>query len=281
MHDADHRHQAGERGELAEGVVVQAGDDGHVNVTRTPAAALGEQHHRQLELVRQRQHAVLLVVVAPALGAGEYGVVVGHDHAARLLGAKLAGIDRAYTSHHAVGRRVGDQVIRLAPTGLRGHGQRAVFDEAAVGLQVAQRSDVFACRAPALSMALGHRRRAVHVQREGLTLQHAAQVGAHMVRVDRRRFHRGNGLVGDGTQTHQYLAFAQVGAGLSTQFQHPARRVGQQQVLHLHGFEHGDLKTRRYHVTNGDVPLHQPGRHRRAQDLHVRIGVFIFYKKSG
>ena len=39
--------------ELAEGVVVQARDDGHVDVAGPAAAAFGEQHDRQPELVRQ------------------------------------------------------------------------------------------------------------------------------------------------------------------------------------------------------------------------------------
>ena len=111
MHHADHRHLARQRSELAEGVVVQPGNDRHVDIAWPPTPALGEQHGGQLPLVGQAQQAVLLVVVAPALGAGQHGVVVGHHRAATALGAEVGAVDRAYAGDHAVGRGVSHQVV--------------------------------------------------------------------------------------------------------------------------------------------------------------------------
>ena len=68
--------------EQLERPAVEARDDRHVDVARAPAAALGEQHHRQPPPLGDLEQAVLLQVVAHALGAGEDRVVVGHRHAA-------------------------------------------------------------------------------------------------------------------------------------------------------------------------------------------------------
>ena len=51
-------------------------------VARPPAAALAEEHRRQPPALGQLDHAVHLVVVVGALGAGQHGVVVGHHRAA-------------------------------------------------------------------------------------------------------------------------------------------------------------------------------------------------------
>ena len=126
MHDAHHRHLARERGKLAEGVVVQAGDDGLVDIARPPAPALGKQHHREVQLQREGQHAVGLLVVPGALRSGQHHVVVGHDHAARLFLAKQPGVDRADARHHAVGRGVGDEVFH-AELALGLHNLRATL----------------------------------------------------------------------------------------------------------------------------------------------------------
>ncbi len=79
--DAHQRDQAAEGGEQRERPAVQARDDRHVHVAGAPAAALGEQHHRQPSPLGELEQAVLLGVVAHPLRAGQDGVVVGHHHA--------------------------------------------------------------------------------------------------------------------------------------------------------------------------------------------------------
>ena len=91
-------------GEQLERPAVEAGDDRHVDVAGAPAAALGEQHDRQPAPLGELEQAVLLHVVAHALGAGQDGVVVGHRH------ARLA-VDGADARDEAVGGRAGDQLL--------------------------------------------------------------------------------------------------------------------------------------------------------------------------
>ena len=71
------------RANSVERAAVEPGDDRHVDVARAPAAALGEQHHRQPAPLGELEQAVLLEVVAHALRAGQHRVVVGHRHARR------------------------------------------------------------------------------------------------------------------------------------------------------------------------------------------------------
>jgi hypothetical protein len=105
----------------------------------------------------------------------QHGGVVGHDGGAAGLGPKLGGIDAAQAGDHAVGRSVERQVFGAAATGLGGHGQRAVFDEAAF---VAQIGDVFSGGAQAQGMAFGHGLGAVDIQGRGVAVLRALQVGA-------------------------------------------------------------------------------------------------------
>lgn len=76
--DAHDGHQATELGEVHERQAVEAADAHHVGVARAPAAAFGEEHHRQPQRLGQLEEAVLLAMVLPALGAGQHGVVVRH-----------------------------------------------------------------------------------------------------------------------------------------------------------------------------------------------------------
>ena len=113
---------------------VQAGNDGHVHIARSATPALGKQHDRQLVLQRDAQHAVGLLVVAHALRTGQHGSVVCH-------GDDGLAVDLAQAGDHAVGRGVLDQIFGAAAAALGGHGQCAVFVEAA---GVAQVGDVLA-----------------------------------------------------------------------------------------------------------------------------------------
>ena len=80
--DADQRHLPGQPRKTREGRDEQAGDDGRIGIARPPAAALGEQQHRQPMAQREIEHAIGLLVVAQPLRAGQNGRVVGHDDAA-------------------------------------------------------------------------------------------------------------------------------------------------------------------------------------------------------
>ena len=182
--DADQRHPAAQAREAREGRDVQAGDDGHVDVARPAAAALGEEHHRQALLARDLEQPVGLLVVAHALRAGEHGGVVGHDDGARSLGAERLAVDAADAGDHAVGRRVADQVVELAPAALRRERERAVLDEAA---GVAEIGDVLARGAQAEGVALGDGVGTAGVGEQRLARAQLEQVGAQGVRVGSRR----------------------------------------------------------------------------------------------
>ena len=130
-HHADDRHEAGQFCELHEGRPVEPGHAEPVGVAGTAAAAFGVEHQRQPPLLRQAQHAVDLLVVHVALGAGQHGVVVGDHHAAGGFGAELVRVHGGDAGDQAVGRRVLDEIVDLAPPPLRGDRQRAVFDKGA------------------------------------------------------------------------------------------------------------------------------------------------------
>ena len=74
--DADHRHQAAELREEGERPAIQARAADPVGVTRPTAASLGQEHHRQAVVLGDLEHAVLLAVVVPALGARKHHVVI-------------------------------------------------------------------------------------------------------------------------------------------------------------------------------------------------------------
>ena len=167
--DAHQRHEAAERGEQLERAAVQAGDDRHVDVARAPAAALGEQHHRQAPPLGDLEQAVLLEVVAHALGARQDGVVVGHRHA-------RAGPSTSPTpADEAVGGRARDQLLARCAALLRGEQQRPVLDEAALVEQV---GEVLARGAPAALVPARDRVGARGVQADLVALAHRREVRA-------------------------------------------------------------------------------------------------------
>ena len=96
-------------------------------------------------------------MVAHALRARQHGSVVGH-------GDDLLPMHGANAGHHAIGRRVLDQVFRRAAAALRGHGQSAVFHKRALVTQI---GDVLAGGAQSGGMALGHGFGTLRVLREG------------------------------------------------------------------------------------------------------------------
>ena len=179
--DADHRHQAGQLCELHEGRPVEAGHAEPVGVAGTAAAALGEEHQRQPPLLGEAEHAVDLLVVHVALGAGQHGVVVGDHHAAGGVRAEFFRVDGGDAGDQAVGRRVADEVVDLAPPALRGDRQRAVFDEGAV---VDELRDVLARGALVGLAAALDRGRAVLVQRDGVARDQFGEIGPDVVEID-------------------------------------------------------------------------------------------------
>ena len=92
---------------------LQTGQERRVGVARTAAAALSEQHQRHLQLIDDRQQAVLSRGLE-TLRAGEDGVVVRHHTDQRRLLAKVLGVDRSQTADDAVARRVADQVVDIS-----------------------------------------------------------------------------------------------------------------------------------------------------------------------
>ena len=145
-HDAHHRHLAVEPRIAGKGGHVQARDDGHVHIPRPAPAAFGKQHHGQLVVQRDAQHAVGLLVVAHALGARQYGGVIGH-------GDNLLAVDLAQPGDHAIGGGVLYQVFFGAAAALRGYRQRTVFNKS---VSIAQVCNVFAGAAQAQGVALGY-----------------------------------------------------------------------------------------------------------------------------
>ena len=241
-----------------------------MSVARAAAAAFGKQHHGQLLVERHAQHAVGLGMVARALRAREDSGVVGHDHGARPLLTTLRAVDGANARHHAVGRGVGDEVFHAAAARLRGHGQRAVFDEAAC---IAQVGNVFARGALALRVALGHRSGALGVECEGVTVDHALQVGADVVRVVLVRLGlRHHGGVLHGFEHQQRLGLHQIRPRRCGQRLHTPGMGRQQHMLHLHGFEHGQVGTSSHHIAHGHGPLHQACGHGGANAVRVGSG---------
>ena len=198
-------------------------------------------------------------MVARALGARQHGGVIGHDDGARALLAELRAVDGAHARDHAVGRRVGDQVVHAASARLRGNGQRAVLDEAAL---IAKIGDVLARAAAALGMAFGHGLGPGGVQREGMAVDDAAQVGADVVRVlgDLLRACVGLHAFGGG-QHQQGLVLGHIGTGLGQQLGDGAGLRRQQHMLHLHGFEHAQLGACSHGIAHGHAPLHDARGH--------------------
>ena len=124
-------------------------------------------------------------------------------------------------------------------------------------------------------MALGNSRLATGVQGEGVAVNHALQVGADVLRVHRRLRYRRHGVGVHWLQQHQRLALRHIGTGHGADFQHLPGGLGCDQMLHLHGFQHGNLLACRDQRAHRDIQLHDLGRHGRAHGglLIARIDI--------
>ena len=129
--DRNGRHRPAQARHPGERMQLQTGQERRVGVARTAAAALSEQHQRHLQLIDDRQQAVLFLVAPEPLRAGEDGVVVRHHTDQRRLLAKVLGVDRSQTADDAVARRVADQVVDISTAFLGGVHEAAVLLKAA------------------------------------------------------------------------------------------------------------------------------------------------------
>ena len=110
------------------------------------------------------------------LGAGEDGIVVRQDGAARPFVVEDVAVDPPDPGHEAVGRRVGDEVLDAAARPLGGEDQPAVLLEAA---GVAQVLDVLPRRPPPTGVpALGGGGPS-RIERGGHPGPQLGQLGAH------------------------------------------------------------------------------------------------------
>ena len=157
----------------------------------------------------------------------------------------LFGIDRGDAGDQPVGRRVLDEIVDAAAAALGGDRQRAVFDERAV---VDQLRDVFPRRSLIGLAPARDRRRAVLVERHGMARNQFRQIGPDVVEIDSGlrlglvaldlgRFEKQDGLA-----VHQRRAAP------GDNLRHLAAMRRGDQMLHLHGFEDGDLLARTNHI---------------------------------
>ncbi len=163
-------------------------DDRHVGVARPAAAALGEQHHRQPQLVRHRAAAGRSCggCACPACRPAPCSRRPARRSA--ISRGRTARVDAADAGHHAVGGRVGDQILERAAARLRGDGERAVLDEVAgsVRSRTGRRCSRARCARPALG-ACRRRPRRFASSVERVAVDHLLQVGADRVEVAARR----------------------------------------------------------------------------------------------
>ncbi len=168
-------------GELHEGRTIEPGHAEPVGIARPAAAAFGIEHQGHAPVFRERQHAVDLLVVHVALRAREHGVVVGHDDAAPALGPELLGVDGRDAHDEAVGRRVLDEIVELAPAPLRRDRKAAILHERAV---VDELRDILARGALIGVAAALDRSRAIFVERVGLARDQFGEIGTDVVEID-------------------------------------------------------------------------------------------------
>ena len=220
--------------------------------------------------MRQLEHAVLLVVVALPLRAGQHRVVVMHQRRARARLVEQVAVDVAHAGDDAVARRVLAQLIQRVALMLPRHDQRPVFVERA---RIDQPLDVFARHLVAGLAPAGDGLGAVLVQRQRVALDVLAQIVADVIEVELlRRGHRAArnlGLLDEDDRK----AFAHHVARMHGDAAHDARVRRCDDMLHLHRFHHGHLLALPHLVTLGDVDRDDGALNRRSDaDRAVRSG---------
>ena len=138
----------------------------------------------------------------------------------------------------AVGRGVADQIVDRAPPALGGDGERAVFDKGAV---IDEIGDVLARGALVGLAAALDRGRAVFIERDGVPLDQFGQIGADVIEIDVLLLGHIMGVDLGRLEIEDRLVLHQRHAGFRRDHRDPAAMRRGDQMLHLHGFEHGDL----------------------------------------
>ena len=179
------------------------------------------------------QHAVLLLVIAQALRAGEHGVVIGHGDNARLFVVELVAVNAAEPHHQPVAGRLLDQVLHGAAAQLPGDDQAGIFGE---GTRIAQILDVLACGALPRLAPLGHGIRPGCILGEAFARIEFGEVRADGVKIDRFGFGRRRaadlGFLDEGERgVLEYRV-----AWCHGQPAHDAAEMGGNHMLHLHRF---------------------------------------------
>ena len=230
----DQRHQARQPAEQVERAGSRARRRRPVDVARAPAAALGEQHHRQPPALGQLEQPVLLAVVAACPACRPAPCSRRTRRRARLPVDRR----RCPPTSPSAGVRAISSSLRPPPL-LGGEEQRPVLDERAVVDEV---GDVLARRAPALLAAprdrLGSRASSRPSACRASTASRAAPDAAP------QRTRR--------TCSPAALAGAIVATGWSRPPTHrrdrhaspPRRPLGDDLVLHLHRLDHRDRRAR-------------------------------------
>jgi len=130
------------------------------------------------------------------------------------------------------------EISHLAPPTLGGDGKRAVFDK---GTVIDEIGDVLARGALVGLAAALDRGRAVFVERDGMTLDQFGEIGTDVIEIDILFLGHIMGVDLGRLQKEDRLVLHQRGAGFRRDPRHPAAMRRGDQMLHLHGFEHGDL----------------------------------------
>ena len=135
------------------------------------------------------EHAVGLLVVLGALGAGQHRVVVGHHGAPGVLRADQLAVDLADADHHAVGGGAQHPLFQGVPVSERSRAAVTVGPYSAKRAGIAQVGDVLADGAPALGVPLARGRRTALVGGQEVQALDFGQVRADLVGVRRCRVH--------------------------------------------------------------------------------------------
>ena len=174
--------------------------------------------------------------------------------------AELFRVHGGYAGDQAVGWRVLDEIVDLAPPALRGDRQRAVFDE---GAFVDEVSDVLSGR-PLIGLAPPlDRGRTVLVQRDRVPRDDFGKVGTDMIEIDIRLFSDIVAFDFGRLDKQDGFAVHQGGPGAAGDLRHPAAMRRGDEMLHLHGFEHRDLLAGADKVAFADVDRHDRALQRR------------------
>ncbi len=245
-----------ERAEQREGLGVEPGHDGHVRVAGAATAAFGEEDDREAQAFHELEEAVLLAMVHLALGAGQDGIIVREDGAARPFSVEEVSVDPADAGDETVGRRVGDEVVGGPARPLGRDDEAAVLLEA---VRVAQILDVLSCRpSPTRVPALGRRRPAV-VERGRDALPQLGQLGTYDApgrwgrpRRRRRRRRRPRRRSRRLVDPHEHVPGLHRVAGRDSDRVHRPGRRCLEDVLHLHGLDHEEDGTGRDHIARSD-----------------------------